>query len=151
MSTILDRTLTIKINQGRLGEELRALGHGGISIAWSGYHKLDDRTVEPNAARTQIGSTNGVPMFADPGELKITFTSVDLTAPQIAQVDAIFTNHDFTQISAEQGRVDKDDVDKIRLETLFKLGWLNLTDAQRVEATGLTTRLLLRREIRGAF
>jgi len=52
-------------------------------------------------------------------------------------------------LSDEQVRVDRDVVDADRLTVLVKSGWGSLTDTQRVEATGLTARLLLRRELKG--
>lgn len=105
------------LNQTKLGEEIAALAFGSVftRVDWYGFHRLNARVLEPNAATQKVGESGGVSDFADPGELRF-HTTRDLTTQEQADLDAVLAAHNDATLTAEQVREDQDEAD---LDTLI--------------------------------
>lgn len=111
-------SLVTSINRELLLQEILALGLGAnvVGVGLEGYNQVDrrkwDRATEPKV----IGTENGVPILAQPGDIVIESES-ELRVGEHSQINAVITNHDYLGRSQEQQDEDQDAADIAQLRS----------------------------------
>ena len=108
--TLVTKTSVKNFNGSLLMEQVSAI-LAPSSLGWAGFHRLNERVYEPNAAAQEVGRTsvNGQTTIdtAQPGELRFTF-SRDLTAQEDSDLVTLLAAHNSATLTAEQTRQDQD-------------------------------------------
>ena len=131
------------INLELLREELVAVSVPVQGLLMAGFHRLNARVYEPNAATQVIARASGRPdVTAEPGELKFK-NDPALTLDEEVALDAVLSAHDATNLSAGQRNDDTDSAAIPALVNAFR-NWDTRTPAQKDNILRQLTRLVAR-------
>lgn len=106
------------INLEKLTEEMVAAGFTNFGFLMAGFNKLSNRIYQPNTAQKVIATSTGKPDdLADVGEIRFRSENL-LSGQEESDLEAVYTIHDYTKLTAEQIRVDVDllDIDQLLID-----------------------------------
>jgi len=147
---LLTKLVVKTFNAMLLREEMQAAGLLARieSVVWAGFAQAGNRYYAPLTEPTVIGSSStpgGVTEdIAQPGEFRFNVPA-DFSPAEESALDGVLAAHDYTQITAEQGREEQDVSDWQALYNnwpAYRDGTLNAAQQHQYETMGW--RLLLR-------
>lgn len=136
------------INLNKLTEEMTTAGFTNFGFLMAGFNKLNDRVYQPNAAQKVIATSTGKSDdLADVGEIRFR-TEEELTGQEETDLDAVYTAHDYTKLTAEQIRVDQDVTDADQL--LIDFGNFDSMSQGQINSTIKKALRVLVRQLKGS-
>jgi len=145
------RTVLKDFNRDRLIAELVVSALPFESLDLAGFHRQGQFIGTPNAgpkviAEDKVANTQDI---AQPGEIRFVFTTA-LTGAQGTALDTLLTDHDSTNRTQEQTRIEQDTADLDQLEALYP-SFDTFDNTQFRSYTKLLARVVIREARKAAI